>query len=592
VSEPADWGRWFTAPTIAHLRVAAAAPHRLAAISNEDGTWQAWGLDLRAGTRMRASDLPVGVETAEILPDGTAVVWWADPTGDESGRWVCSPFDGGPAWSLLGDAGPAWQNGLAMTATGLAAGLVTEGEGYRVLVRIGDGRPREVYRAPVPAGQGDDHPALALSADAGLVAFRTSERGDIEITGIRVVDTATGGTLADLEDPGTLLAPIAWSPIEGDPRLLFVHEREGWERPGIWNGRDGRRTDLEPGLGGAVVPLGWFPDGASVLVRQEIEARSRLYRLDPVTGEAALLLEPDGSVGDAVVRPDGDVWANVGSSAAPSRWVDLAGREAVPPPGDPPPAGRPARPFHLVGPSGDRVQAFVLEPDGQRPHPTILSVHGGPNWHHADAFEPRSQAYVARGYAVLLVNYRGSTGYGTAFRDALRGNPGFPESEDVNAALDHAIAEGVADPQRLFIEGWSWGGYLATLNAGLRPERWRAVAAGIPVGDYVAAHYESAPELRAWDVAMFGGSPMEVPEAYLERNPMTYVDRVQAPVLLIAGERDSRCPLGQVMTYAHALRARGKDVEVHLYAGGHHANAMAERIAHVRRVMAFFDRYR
>jgi dipeptidyl aminopeptidase/acylaminoacyl peptidase len=91
---------------------------------------------------------------------------------------------------------------------------------------------------------------------------------------------------------------------------------------------------------------------------------------------------------------------------------------------------------------------------------------------------------------------------------------------------------------------------------------------------------------------MFGGTPMELPEAYHERNPMTYVDRVQAPVLLIAGERDSRCPLGQVMTYAHALRVRGKTVEVHLYAGGHHANAMAEKIAHVRRVTAFFDRYR
>ncbi len=292
-----EWERWFTTPTIASLRAAATAPHRLAAVSNEDGTWQAWGLDLRAGTRARVSDLAVGVEVAEILPDGTAVVWWEDPTGDESGRWMCSPFDGGPTRPLLGDEGPAWQNGLAMTGGGLAAGLVTEGEGYRVLVRVGGAAPREVYRAAVPAGQGDDHPALALSADGGLVAFRTAERGDIEITGIRVVDTATGTAVADLEDEGTLLAPIAWSPLVGDPRLLFVHEREGWERPGVWDGRQGRRADLEPGLGGAVVPVGWSPDGASALVRQELEGRSRLYRMDAVTGEATLVLDPDGSVG-------------------------------------------------------------------------------------------------------------------------------------------------------------------------------------------------------------------------------------------------------------------------------------------------------
>ena len=139
------------------------------------------------------------------------------------------------------------------------------------------------------------------------------------------------------------------------------------------------------------------------------------------------------------------------------------------------------------------------------------------------------------------------------------------------AGVDHVVAEGIADPQALFLEGWSWGGYLTTLIAGLHPDRWRAACAGIPVGDYVAAHYESAPTLRAWDLATMGGSPMELPELYRERNPMTYVDRVKAPMLLIAGEHDSRCPLGQVMVYAHALRARGHEVDVHLYGGGHHA---------------------
>ena len=192
---------------------------------------------------------------------------------------------------------------------------------------------------------------------------------------------------------------------------------------------------------------------------------------------------------------------------------------------------------------------------------------------------------------MLLVNYRGSTGYGTAFREALHGNIGFPESEDLIAGLDHVIGAGIADPANVFLEGWSWGGYLAMLNAGLHPGRWRAVMAGIPTGDYVAAHYESAPPLRAWDEAMMGGSPMDLPELYRERNPMTYVGRVTAPMLVIAGEHDSRCPLGQVMTYAHALRARNHPVEVHLYGAGHHANDVDEQIRHVELTMAFFGRY-
>ena len=128
---------------------------------------------------------------------------------------------------------------------------------------------------------------------------------------------------------------------------------------------------------------------------------------------------------------------------------------------------------------------------------------------------------------MLLVNYRGSTGYGTAFRQALRGNIGFPESEDIVAGVDHLVEAGVTDRDRVALEGWSWGGYLTTLIAGRHPDRWRAAIAGIPVGDYVAAHYESAPTLRAWDLATLGGSPMDLPELYRERNPMTYVDRVK-----------------------------------------------------------------
>jgi len=149
----------------------------------------------------------------------------------------------------------------------------------------------------------------------------------------------------------------------------------------------------------------------------------------------------------------------------------------------------------------------------------------------------------------------------------------------------------VTDPDRVAIEGWSWGGYLATLNAGRHPDRWKAVIAGIPVGDYVAAHYECAPALRAWDLATLGGSPMDLPDLYAERNPMTYVADVRAPVLMIAGEHDSRCPLGQVMVYAHALRARGREVDVHLYPGGHHANEVDEQIAHVELMLDFLRRH-
>jgi dipeptidyl aminopeptidase/acylaminoacyl peptidase len=219
-------------------------------------------------------------------------------------------------------------------------------------------------------------------------------------------------------------------------------------------------------------------------------------------------------------------------------------------------------------------------------------VHGGPEWHHTDDHDPETQAFVDEGFAVILVNYRGSTGHGTAHREALHANVGFPESRDIHAALDHAVAQQIADPARIFLAGWSWGGYLATLNAGRDPDRWRAVFAGIPVGDSVAAHYECAPALRAWDLAVMGGAPEDLPGLYTERNPITYVDRVTAPLLVIAGDHDSRCPIGQVMTYVVRLQARGHPVEVHRYPAGHHTNDDAGEVAHTERILAFFKRYR
>lgn len=88
-----------------------------------------------------------------------------------------------------------------------------------------------------------------------------------------------------------------------------------------------------------------------------------------------------------------------------------------------------------------------------------------------------------------------------------------------------------------------------------------------------------------------GGDPMEVPDLYHERNPMTYVEQVTAPMLIIAGEHDSRCPLGQVMVYAHALKRLSKDVTVHLYPGGHHANDVAEQVAITGLILDFVGRH-
>jgi dipeptidyl aminopeptidase/acylaminoacyl peptidase len=591
MSEPSGWTQRFTQPTIQQIAWAPLAPERLAAVTTEDGSVQAWAWDLRTDRRRRVSDGGVGAEEAHVLPDGSGVVWWLDEIGNEHGRWLLSPFDGGEAAPLLPGLPDGWMMGISLTDRGIAAGLASD-EDYRIYVSTDGHAPCEVYRNPEPAGVGSEWPqgGGGLAPDGSAVCIRHSEHGDIEHQALRVVSTPTGEEVGEQVDRGRRMEAVAWAP-QGH-RLLFTHERIGIDRPGVWDLDAGTRVDVAlDGLEGPVLPMGWTPDGARLLAHHDPGGGvQRLLVVDPASDAVDEVVAVEGTIHQAAYRPDGELWYRSDSSVEPPTVREAAGRTVVRLPVDPPPPGTRSRGISWTNPSGDEIHGFLTTPQGDAPFPMVASIHGGPGWHHTDLWDPAVQAFVDEGFAVLEVNYRGSTGRGKAFREVLTGNIGFPESEDIVAGVDHVVAAGVADPRALFIEGWSWGGYLTTLLAGLHPDRWVAACAGIPVGDYVAAHYESAPALRAWDVATMGGSPMDLPALYRERNPMTYVDRVRAPLLMIAGEHDSRCPLGQVMVYAHALRARDHEVHVHLYPGGHHANDVEEKIAHTRMTIDFFRR--
>lgn len=585
-----DWRRRLTGPTVDDVSWAPAAPDRLAIVSSESGRSQAWAWDLGTGERRQASGDGVGAEEAHVTPDGRGVVWWLDPLGDERGRWVVTPFEGGAASPLL-DVADMWMSGLSLVGASVAAGY-SDDDGYLVLVRHGDGPVTELYRHTQPAGVGCDWPQGpgGLSADASLLAIWHAETSNIENPAVRVLDGHTGATVADLADPDMAVVAAGWSPIAGDQRLVVLREVDGIVRPWLWSPLDGPPARLDVDVDGALTLADWYPDGRSLLLHVDHHAAHGLVRMTLDGGATEVVVPRGGTIGNAGVRPDGTVWYRHEDGVRPAAVRGGDGEVVLPLP-DPPPAGRPWEAVWFDNPHGEPIQGWFMRPDGAPPFPTIVSVHGGPNYHNTDAYEPRRQAFADEGYAVLLVNYRGSTGYGRAFRQALYGDIGFPESEDIIAGLDHVVGLGLVDADRVFLEGWSWGGYLATLNAGINPDRWRGVIAGIPVGDSVAAHYESAPALQAWDVAVMGGTPMEVPELFHERNPMTYVDRVRAPMLMIAGEHDSRCPLGQVMTYAHALRIRGREVQVHLYPGGHHANDVDEQIRHVELTLGFVRRH-
>ncbi len=243
----------------------------------------------------------------------------------------------------------------------------------------------------------------------------------------------------------------------------------------------------------------------------------------------------------------------------------------------------------VEGPGGT-VHALVATPEGEGPFPTVFLVHGGPTWHDSDSFASDRAAYVDLGLAVVHVNYRGSTGYGAAWRDALTGRPGLTELEDVAAVHDWAVSSGLTDPARSVLAGGSWGGYLTLLGLGLQPERWAAGAAAVPVADYLAAYEDEMEPLRAFDRSLFGGSPEQVPELYDRCSPITYVDAVRAPVLVLAGANDPRCPIRQIDNWLAAAQERGKDVEVYRFDAGHGSLVVDERVRQVRAELEFVTR--
>jgi dipeptidyl aminopeptidase/acylaminoacyl peptidase len=195
---------------------------------------------------------------------------------------------------------------------------------------------------------------------------------------------------------------------------------------------------------------------------------------------------------------------------------------------------------------------------------------------------------VDAGFVVVEVNYRGSTGYGSTWRDAIEGRPGLTELDDVDAVLDACVAAGIVDPERVVVEGWSWGGYLALLAVGTRPGRWAAALAGVPVADYLAAYDDEMEQLRAFDRALFGGSPETRGEVYRASSPLTYVDAVTAPVLVLAGENDPRCPIRQVENYLEALARAGRvPYAVSRFDAGHGSLVVEETMQHAATEVAF-----
>ena len=572
----AAWRRRFLAPGVSFPTWARDRPEHAVYSSNASGKWEVYAWGVAAGSHRQLTDRPEGTRGARLDPAGRRAWWFDDALGSEFGHWAVQAFAGGPAEPAVPGLPDAYPAGLAVGDRVVVMGSSDAGGSRLHVVR--DGSPREFYRH-------ENHASVAsLSRDETLIAFNHSERGDSRHPAVRIVDVG-GATMGEVDDgPGLGVEAGDWSPVAGDQRLLLAVERTGVQRPAIWSLDTGAVHELELDLPGEVV-ASWYPDAGSLLIQHSHHARDELYRYGLGDGRLTRLDVPPGSISAARVRPDGELWLQWSDAANPPQ-IRGAGRIVLQADGDPAPPGVAYRDLR----AGD-VHAFLAEPPGSGPHPTVFAIHGGPEAHVPDAFSAGVQAWVDHGFAVVMVNYRGSTGYGRAWRDALTGNPGLTELADLAAVYDLVVSEGVADRSRMVIHGRSWGGYLTLLGLGVQPERWALGLAGVPVADYVAAFEDEMEPLKAYDRALFGGSPAEIPDAYRERSPLTYIERVRVPVLILAGANDPRCPIRQIDNYVARLRDLGKPHEVHRYEAGHASLKVEESVLQQELMLDFCARH-
>lgn len=204
-----------------------------------------------------------------------------------------------------------------------------------------------------------------------------------------------------------------------------------------------------------------------------------------------------------------------------------------------------------------RVQGWIVRPpafDSTRAYPLILEIHGGPHAMYNVGFNPMFQNFAANGYVVLYTNPRGSTGYGTAFGNAIERAYPSVDYEDLMAGVDAVLARGYIDPERMYVGGCSGGGVLSSWVIG-HTDRFAAAAVRCPVINWLS--FAGHTDVPLFTYNFFDEPFWEDPEPWLEQSPLMYVGEVETPTLLMTGILDLRTPMAQTEEYYAALKMRG-----------------------------------
>ncbi len=588
----ASWKQWFRASSIAWSKVAAGNPQRGLVCTNKDGIYQLYGWEVETAKLTRLTDQPAGVVSGLISADGRYVYYHRDERGNEIGHYVRVPFEGGEAEDVSPELTPYASFFIDQSHSGKVTGFLTAGaSGFEIYVMAADESPRRIaHFRQLTFGP-------VLSYDGEIAVVDTSEYSGTLDTTLVAIDTSSGAEIARLSDGDAVKHNFgSFSPLPGDFRILATTNRSGYDRPLIWNPRTGERHDLKiDDIQGEVSAWAWSPDASQILLGQLYQAEYQLYLYDVTEQKASRLDHPAGVLGgyngNSFFMPSGEIFLTWQDSLTPSRLIALdatTGHQtrAVLVVGEAP-AGRKWRSVHFRSENGVEIQGWLVTPEGDGPFPTILETHGGPTAVMSEYYSPNSQTWVEHGFAYFTINYHGSTTFGKDFERSIWGRLGQLEVEDMAGAYHWLVENGIAQPDAVLVTGWSYGGYLTLQSLGTRPDLWAGGMAGIAIADWTVMYEDQAETLRGYQRALFGGTPQEKPDAHRASSPITYAEQIKAPILVVQGSNDTRCPARQMRGYEERLKALGKPIHIHWFDAGHGSRAQEQSIEHQELLLRF-----
>ncbi len=439
------------------------------------------------------------------------------------------------------------------------------------------------------------------SHDGKWIAY-TQEQAKGTDSNIFVAEVATGKSTLLTPHEGEQIFRVSDFSPDGASLLLTSNAVNGYENAGVLNIASKKIAWLTTEKW--EISAGHFsPNGKSVTWTANVDGNTDIFVHDLSSGKTTSLPLPKGvnelGGAESAFTHDGSrlLYYHNGAKAPNDAWAYtlatgkshqvtsslVAGVQS----------DEMVEPFLVHYPSRDgkwTISAFVYVPFNlprQPISPAIVYVHGGPASQTVNSFNRLIQYMANQGYIVIAPNYRGSTGYGKDFQHANLFDMGGGDLQDVLAAADWIKQTGYVDPKKLILMGGSYGGYLTMMGVTKAPEVW---AAGVPIVPFVNWFTEienEDPVLQQSDIATMG-DPKTNKALFEDRSPIFFVDKIKAPLFILAGGNDSRCPEEESQQVVDAVKKNGGKAELKVYKNEGHGFAKVEnQIDAYRRVTGF-----